>query len=310
MTTGHGPRRRQLLQVLAGAAALPWLASGCATQGGGGVLRQRTVTSSASDQVPLAVFESGNPRGRPVIFIHGFAQSHESWMRQLQAPELQGELRLIAFDLRGHGDSGKPLAKEAYHDPRKWAQDLQSVIQASGAAKPTLVAWSYGGRVLNDYLSVFGDGDVGALDYVAATSTGQPFGQGSAARLMGPMLSDDAALVPQADAAFLRACFEKQPGDADFEAMRRFNAQCPVAVRKLLAGRPANYDDTLRRLKVPVLVTHGDRDRISAVAMSEYTVSLVPQARLSLYPGIGHSSFHEDPARFNAELLALARQSG
>jgi non-heme chloroperoxidase len=91
--------------------------------------------------------------------------------------------------------------------------------------------------------------------------------------------------------------------------MKRFNAQTPVAVRKLLAGRPADYDDALRRLKVPVLVTHGDRDRISAVAMSEYTRSLVAGSKMSLYAGAGHSTFFEQPARFNQELLSLVRRS-
>ncbi len=304
-----GLQRRLLLRSgLACTAAGAMLASGCSTTAPTAVQR-RMVRSSASDGVNLAVFETGNPKGRPVIFIHGFAQSHDSWVKQMEAPELQRGLRLISFDLRGHGDSDKPLVKEAYHDPERWGRDLQSVIRATGAERPSLVAWSYGGRVLNDYLSVFGDGEVGSLNYVAATSTAERFGLGRSYALIVPMLSDDAAVAERATGVFLQACFEKQPTATEMEAMQRFNAKTPVAVRKLLAGRPAPYEETLRRIKVPVLLTHGDQDQISAVAMSEYTRRMVPAAQLSIYPGIGHSSFFEDPQRFNGELMALVRSS-
>jgi pimeloyl-ACP methyl ester carboxylesterase len=297
--------RRHALGAL-GAFAITTLAgAGCASRLDTPPVRR--VRSSASDGVELAVYETGNPRGRPVIFIHGFAQSHESWSAQMQALTLQSELRLISFDLRGHGDSGKPLVREAYHDPQRWAHDLRSVMQATGADKPCIVAWSYGGRVVNDYLQAFGDGDIGSINYVAATSTAQRFGLGSDYALIGGMLSDDPAVETRATLAFLRACFEKQPTEAQLKEMERFNALTPVAVRKLLAGRPADYDDALRRLKVPVLITHGDRDRISALAMSEYTLGLVPVSKLSLYQGAGHGTFFEEPMRFNAELLALAR---
>jgi len=297
--------RRHLLGAF-GALGLAALAgSGCASRPGTPSLRR--VRSTASDAVELAVYETGDPRGRPVIFIHGFAQSHESWSAQTQAPGPLSGLRLISFDLRGHGDSGKPLVREAYHDPLRWAHDLRSVMQATGADKPCIVAWSYGGRVINDYLQTFGDGDIGSINYVAASSTAQRFGLGSDYALIGGMLSDDPVAAAKATEVFLRACFEKQPTEAQLKEMERFNALTPVAVRKLLAGRPADYDDALRRLKVPVLVTHGDKDRISALAMSRYTLGLVPGSTLSLYQGAGHGTFFEDPARFNAELLALVR---
>ena len=149
------------------------------------------IKSLADDGIHLNVRETGNPQGRPVLFIHGFAQSHGSWTRQMDSVALQRDLRMIAFDLRGHGDSDKPLTKEAYHDPKKWALDVQSVIRATGVQRPCVVAWSYGGRVLNDYLSVFGDAELGALNYVAATSTGDRGGQGRSYALIVPMLSDD-----------------------------------------------------------------------------------------------------------------------
>lgn len=300
------PHRRRLLRAgvaLMGAATL--VGAGCALTPSNRTTRT-TVKSSAEDGVNLAVYESGNQKGRPVIFIHGFAQSHESWSKQMESTALQRELRLIAFDLRGHGDSDKPLSKDAYHDPVRWANDLRSVIRATGADRPCVVAWSYGGRVLNDYLSVFGDGGLGALNYVAATSSAERFGLGRSYALIVPMLADDPETAARGTEVFLKACFEKQPTTAELETMKRFNAKTPVAVRKLLGGRSAPYEPVLRKISVPTLVTHGTEDQISAPAISEYTHNCIPGSTLSIFKGAGHATFFEEAERFNAELITLA----
>ncbi|ANN76191.1 hypothetical protein BAU07_02825 [Bordetella flabilis] len=308
---GQGPanhaqasRRRMLKQscaVLAAMAtpALSWAATQTPDT------QRSTVTSSASDGVKLAVFEAGNPAGQPIVFVHGFSQSHESWIRQFQAPALLEKYHLIAYDLRGHGQSDKPLVPEAYRDSQKWADDLRSVVQATCRAKPCVVAWSYGGRVINDYLAAYGDGELRAINYVAATSTGDRSTLGRSYAVLLDMLSDDPATAQRGTEVFLRACFERQPAPAAMAEMVRFNNETPVAVRKLLGGRPAQYDAALRQVRVPVLITHGELDQISAVAMSRHTASLIPQALLSVYQGVGHSTFYEDPTRFNTELAAL-----
>ena len=106
---------------------------------------------------------------------------------------------------------------------------------------------------------------------------------------------------------FLKACYEKQPTPSEMEAMKRFNARTPVAVCKLLAGRAAPYEAVLRKISVPTLITHGAEDQISAMAMSEYTRNCIPGAAMSIFEGVGHSTFFEDPQRFNRELTSLAR---
>lgn len=61
----------------------------------------------APDGVVLAIQEGGNPEGPPVIFIHGLLGSHLNWESQFSDSEL-AKFRLISYDLRGHGKSGKP----------------------------------------------------------------------------------------------------------------------------------------------------------------------------------------------------------
>jgi len=103
-------------------------------------LQHLPVTSP--DGVALAAYAWGNPHGREIVFIHGYSQCHLSWRRQIDDAALAGEFRMVAYDLRGHGASDQPLARERYRDDRLWADVLAAVIAAAGLNRPTLVGWS------------------------------------------------------------------------------------------------------------------------------------------------------------------------
>ena len=99
----------------------------------------------------LHVREWGDREGPPIVFVHGWSQSQLCWSRQIAGP-LAEDFRLVTFDLRGHGMSEKPLDAEHYVDARLWADDLDAVIEQLELDRPVLVAWSYGGFVVTDYL--------------------------------------------------------------------------------------------------------------------------------------------------------------
>jgi pimeloyl-ACP methyl ester carboxylesterase len=83
--------------------------------------------------------------------------------------------------------------------------------------------------------------------------------------------------------------------------MLAYNMATPAAVRAALA-RPADYDDVLRALDIPVLAIHGEKDAISRVAMSEHTVATCANARLVVYDGVGHLPFWEAAERFDQDV--------
>ena len=93
----------------------------------------------------------------------------------------------------------------------------------------------------------------------------------------------DLAANIAATSNFLHACFERQPEPHDFETMLAFNMVVPPRVRVGLMARPANRGDALELIRCPVLVTHGDKDRILLDALGKYTasaVAAVPAANL------------------------------
>jgi pimeloyl-ACP methyl ester carboxylesterase len=259
------------------------------------------------DGVNLAVYDHGNAQGQPILFLHGYAQAALSWARQTGDAELGREFRLVALDLRGHGMSDKPVGDDAYRTGRLWADDVKAVIDSLGLVRPVLVGWSYAGRVMGDYLAAHGHGAIGAMNWVAAFSATYQPGFGRGIRFLAPMASPDPVTAIRGTAAFLRECFETQPTTGDFETMLAFNMMVPRHVRVSLGGRVANYEPQLRALDIPVLVTQGMRDKVTAPPMSQQTAGWAPGARLSAYDEAGHCPFWEDAPRFNRELAELAR---
>ena len=91
--------------------------------------------------------------------------------------------------------------------------------------------------------------------------------------------------------------------------MLSFNMMVPTKVRGNLLGRPLDGTEVMSKLKIPVLVTHGDKDGNQKLGTAQYTAKITPGAKLSVYEGIGHATFYEDAARFNTELAAFVREA-
>src|SRR5246500_780847 len=137
------------LNYLAGMSVAAFLIS-LATSAQAQEQKFKAISVKMPDGLTISAQEWGNPNGPEILFIHGFSQSHLSWLRQVTDPQLAADLRMITLDLRGHGSSDKPLEQECYaHE--KWGDDIAAVMRATGLRRPVLVGWSYGGNVICDY---------------------------------------------------------------------------------------------------------------------------------------------------------------
>jgi non-heme chloroperoxidase len=266
----------------------------------------KSLVARAPDGVSIAVQDWGNPAGPEILFIHGFSQASLSWARQTSG-ELAKEFHIVTYDLRGHGNSDKPLEPEKYKESKGWADEVKAVMETAKLMRPVLVGWSYGVHVIADYLRIHGVAHLAGLNYVDGVTKSDPSFFGDGLKVQPLMFSEDLATNIAATREFLHNCFEKQPSRDDFETMLAFNMMVPPKVRANMAGRTLNIDDILAALKLPVLVTQGAADRLALPAAAEYTVAKISGAKLSLYDGVGHAPFWEDTARFNAELAAFVR---
>jgi pimeloyl-ACP methyl ester carboxylesterase len=258
--------------------------------------------------VQLSVYDAGDLYGPTLLFIHGFSQCHLAWWRQFQSALALG-FRVVALDLRGHGHSDKP--RGAYGDGRLWAEDLQAVISGLELDRPLLVGWSYGGLVISDYLRHYGQEQISGVHFVSAMV------KSGSEEAFGMLAPDMLGLIPglfAQDEATCRATLDsfvsllyQRPVTAETRgSVLGYNLLVPPHVREALGSRCVDNDDVLHRLTVPVLISHGLEDRVMRTDSSRHIAAVIPDAQLSLYPGVGHSPFWEDSRRFNRELAAFA----
>ncbi|WP_207477319.1 alpha/beta fold hydrolase [Arenibaculum pallidiluteum] len=313
METRDGIDRRSLMLGMAGAAALTTLAPPVLARAG---IAQPPLAQPAAPREPFiarsadGTMLSGEAQGDPgapeILFIHGLRQSRLSWDKQFADPALAG-FRLVRFDLRGHGDSDKPRAPEAYADAGLWGEDIAAVIAAAKLRRPVLVGWSLGGFVAGGYLRSHGGSRVAGINLVAAVTRLSP-------DLLTPLagtyaqttISHDLGERTAETASFLGACFHRQPPAAEMQRMLVVNGMAERAVGEgLVRTSTPDLEPDFQAYAGPILLTHGIHDRLVRLAMSERIRALKPDSRLSVYGESGHSPFFEEPARFGRELAAF-----
>jgi non-heme chloroperoxidase len=76
--------------------------------------RFKAVSVKTPDGLTISAQDWGNPNGPEILFIHGFSQSHLSWIKQVTNSDLAKEFHMVTYDLRGHGNSDKPFEPERY----------------------------------------------------------------------------------------------------------------------------------------------------------------------------------------------------
>jgi len=274
---------------------------------------EKNYTVTAPDGVTLAVQESGDPAGPAIVFIHGLLGSHLNWEKQTSSPELQ-RYRMITYDMRGHGLSGKPDDAEAYRDGRRYADDLSAVLKATGAKRPVLVGWSLGGVVMSNYIAAYGDAGIGGVMYVdgvvelsAALITPHP-------QVYGGLASDDLKTHLDAVRTFLGLCFNTQPDTATLERLLSNAAMASWTMTRITPSMTVAAATGLPKAQVPVLALYGAKDELIKVQPSiERLKELNPRIQTKLYDNSGHAPFLEEAQRFNydvAAFVALAAKSG
>ena len=271
----------------------------------------RMHTVSGGGNLKLHVRDVGPLDAQPILLLHGWSQHHLCWIKQIES-SLVEEFRLIAIDLRGHGQSEAPLDGESYTTGRLWADDVAAVISSLQLAWPVLVGSSYGGFVIGDYLRCYGDEAIGGVNLVCGAI-------GIGPSWFGPLIGDDFVTYAPAAAsndqqvaltalqALLHRCIVKAVPSHELELAMGWMMLTPAPVRGHLISRDDDFRPEYARLRKPLLVSYGASDTVVLPAMAEVIQQACPACRLSEFAGTGHFPFLEDPARFNRELSDFTR---
>lgn len=236
--------------------------------------------------------------GPPVVLLHGWSMSSAVFAEVIE--ELGGDFRLLAPDLRGHGASD-PGAGYAFAD---FAADLAEWIQALDLREVALVGWSLGGQVALELVPAIRDrlrrlilvGATPRFTAAADWTAGLPEIQ---VRSMARDLRRN-YLKTMGDFFALQFAGEEMPREryrriVDFAVRAGSLPEPAVALAALETLRSGDQRSALAAIDVPVLVLHGELDRITLPAAADYLAAHLPAAGLERLPGIGHAPFLSRP---------------
>src|SRR5690349_5617327 len=266
-------------------------------------------TIAAKDGTELYWREWGE--GAPILFLSSLGLCSRMWDYQMAAFGEAG-FRCIGLDRRGHGRSGQP-ARGYDHDTL--ADDVAALIAALDLSSLTLVTHSMAGGEAVRYLSRHGSGRVVRLVLLAP---------------MTPMLlqtPDNPNGAPRAGFEALWAQWKQDyPGwiadaTAPFfipetsAAMMRWvvslmQLPVPIALACSRAMVEEDFRADMRRIELPTLLIHGDRDRSSPIELTARpSAALIPGCRLLVYEGAPHGLIYTHMERLHADMLAFMRES-
>ncbi|MFD4368648.1 alpha/beta fold hydrolase [Rhodococcus sp. NPDC058521] len=266
------------------------------------------------DGTSIVYLADGDTGARPLVLLHGWAQSSKCWGEKVLA-DLAGHYRVIAVDLRGHGFSGAP--EDGYDSSENWAGDVRAVLAAEGIESgAVLLGWSYGGLVIADYLDAHGTGAVDGIVLVGAITS---IGRGEKGGKVGPAMraaipdamSENPRTAIKALGAFGTALTGPVDGKgAQSQALFGASLSTPPRVRAALFDRAVGHDDLLRSLDIPALVLHGEEDTVVDVSAGRHAAELIPKSRTSFWEGTDHGPFVADPDRFVGDLCGFVDSLG
>jgi pimeloyl-ACP methyl ester carboxylesterase len=257
--------------------------------------------------VKLAVQESGNPNGPPIILVHGLLGSRLNWDAQVQSPELR-QYRIITYDLRGHGLSDKPSGPEPYHDGNRWGDDLAAVIQGSHVRKPVVVGWSLGGVVISNYLAKHGDRAIAGAVYVDGVVELAPGQIVDHPEVYRDMNSPDLKTHLDGERTFVGLCFNHRPDADTFDRLLANAAMASWDMQKEVPTMTVFAAEGLGKARVSLLFIYGGHDAlVDRRATLARAAALNPRIVSKEYADSGHAPFIEEPERFNRDLAEFVR---
>jgi non-heme chloroperoxidase len=247
-----------------------------------------------SNGITLHCATQGPETGPAVVLLHGFSDSWFSFSRVL--PLLPAEMRVVAPDLRGHGDSERPRLGYRIAD---FADDVVRLMDAMDIQKAVLVGHSMGSFIARKVYEL-------APERIARLVL---VGAGPDARNAGVMHLKAAvmALVDPVDEQFVRdfqmSCINGPVPQPFMEAAIANSRRMPARIWQAALEGLIECQFNLTRPDVRTLVLGGREDAVFSPTEQMVLARQFPRGELHLIEGIGHTLHWEQPATFVSALL-------
>ena len=245
------------------------------------------MTHITNQEASLRVEASGS--GKLLLFNHGFGATHRMWDGQRKA--FDDAYQVVAWDMRGHGETSAPIAQEHYSEETT-VSDFIALLDAHGEEKGVLIGHSLGGYMSFATYARHPE----RVAAIVAVCTGPGYKSDDArakwnrfAERTGQKIAETGVVkVGGTGAEVSEARHESLDGIA-------------LAAAGMLAQRDATVMNLLPNIQVPVLVIIGSEDPAYHGA-ADYMERKIPNCTKVMLDGAGHAANLDMPSEFNAAL--------
>jgi pimeloyl-ACP methyl ester carboxylesterase len=253
------------------------------------------------------VYSEGG-HGEPVVLLHGFGASADSWNRF--AKPLTKRYRVIAPDQPGWGASTR-LESASYAYPAQ-VERLHQFLSALGVKRFHLIGHSMGGFIASAYAARYPD-EVITLGLIAPHGMVEPV----ASELANDVAKGDNWLVATSRPEFdrlLNNVFARRPYAP--KAVLRYLADHAIRgsakSTKIFAEMQTNDPPLAERLPsitAPALIIWGDQDRVLHVSCADLFRQGIKSSEVMIIPGSGHMPLVENAGACARAWLAFAQKT-
>jgi pimeloyl-ACP methyl ester carboxylesterase len=264
------------------------------------------VVQAQANGITLAYSDRG--QGLPLVCLHAFPFNRTMWEPQLTG--LSDRFRVIAVDLRGHGESDAPLWRytlELYADDVKGLLDLLSIQQA------VLIGLSMGGYLSFAFYRKYPDRIKGLVLADTRAEADKPEAVAWRFGLAQRVYKEGSKAVADEMGPKLLSPKSYQTNQALVQRVRAIITGTPVSgiVGDLMAiaERPDSVA-LLKQIACPTLVLVGEDDALTTPEENKRIAGGIAGARFQTIPAAGHISNMEQPEVFNQAVVAFLEEIG
>lgn len=255
--------------------------------------------------------------GPPLLFLHGFADSADTWRATLDRLARRGS-RALALDLPGFGAAGPLDDGPVLPQLDVFAAAAVRQLHEDAGASPVVVGNSLGGCVALR-LAERQDVELAGIVPVAPAGLDHPgwfriieSAPVVRALLASPLPLPEGVVRGAVGMAYRQLAFSR-PREAAREVVAAFTGHHRdrrAVARYLATGArllpELRFPFRLEQVEVPVLLVWGEHDRMVPSRGSRHILEALPETTYALIPRCGHCPQVEEPDRFADVLLAFA----
>ncbi|RXZ79691.1 alpha/beta fold hydrolase [Paenibacillaceae bacterium] len=243
--------------------------------------------------------------GEPLVLLMGLGGDGSLWEEHVQAYERH--FRCILVDNRGAGRSAKP---EGPYTTAMMAEDTLGMMDALGIESAHVSGISMGSAIAQE-MALAAPQRIRSLTLNCSWMSCDAYTEAifkTFRAAYGNLRPDDFARLLQLiiytpqfhanQAERLAAAREEAQSSAERMPAHAFQAQCDACMSH-------HTTDRLGAIKVPVLLTVGDRDMFTPLALSQAIAAQLPHARLEVFEGSGHTHHWDAIERFNTVTMSF-----